>query len=275
MLDRTAQHRQVCYGFINRHCEWSEAIQKTTINLFGLLRLKPRNDRPAFTLAEVLLTLTIIGIIAAMTIPGLMNSTNKMENVVALKKAYSTLMQTTLMITADNGGDITSVLSGLTSDADHEGLANIFIQKLSIAKNCGITELKDTGCFPNLKYKFLDGITDWENVATNSTFSTILTNDSMSYAFVLWRKNCSLDRSSPVNTTSSPLYNTCGIIYVDINGPNKGSSVTGRDLFSFMLTKKGIFPFGAYPDKGGASNCSVANGSGCTNKVLSEGAMNY
>ena len=46
-----------------------------------------------FTLAEVLITLVIIGVIAAMTIPTLMNNTNQQEFRVGLKKAISALNQ--------------------------------------------------------------------------------------------------------------------------------------------------------------------------------------
>ena len=62
-----------------------------------------------FTLAEVLITLVIIGVIAAMTIPTLMNNTNKQEYVSKLKKAYSTLSQATNRIITEEGnprGDI-------------------------------------------------------------------------------------------------------------------------------------------------------------------------
>ena len=46
-----------------------------------------------FTLAEVLITLVIVGVIAAMTIPTLMNNTQKQEFVSQLTKTYSTLSQ--------------------------------------------------------------------------------------------------------------------------------------------------------------------------------------
>ena len=46
-----------------------------------------------FTLAEVLITLVIIGVIAAITIPPLMNKTNEQYTVVAVKKAYFILSQ--------------------------------------------------------------------------------------------------------------------------------------------------------------------------------------
>ena len=57
----------------------------------------------AFTLAEVLITLVIIGVIAAITVPSLINKTNNQETVSRLKKAYSTMSQATNMIIAENG----------------------------------------------------------------------------------------------------------------------------------------------------------------------------
>ena len=62
-----------------------------------------KNSKMGFTIAEVLITLVIIGVIAAMTIPTLMNNTNKQEYVSKLKKAYATLSQATNRIIADEG----------------------------------------------------------------------------------------------------------------------------------------------------------------------------
>ncbi|MDD3236639.1 MAG: type II secretion system protein [Candidatus Gastranaerophilales bacterium] len=49
--------------------------------------------KQGFTLAEVLITLVIIGVIAALTIPALLNNTNKEEYKIALKKAAAILQQ--------------------------------------------------------------------------------------------------------------------------------------------------------------------------------------
>ena len=49
--------------------------------------------KSGFTLAEVLITLVIIGVIAAMTIPTLLSNTNKQETKTALKKAMSIINQ--------------------------------------------------------------------------------------------------------------------------------------------------------------------------------------
>ncbi len=49
--------------------------------------------KQGFTLAEVLTTLMVIGVVAAMTIPTLLNSTDDQQHKVALKKAVSVLSQ--------------------------------------------------------------------------------------------------------------------------------------------------------------------------------------
>lgn len=56
-----------------------------------------------FTLAEVLLTLGIVGIVAALTIPHLVKNTNNMEFAVAYKKIYSDLQNAQMQIINDDG----------------------------------------------------------------------------------------------------------------------------------------------------------------------------
>ena len=48
-----------------------------------------RYFKPAFTLAEVLITLGIIGIVAAMTLPALLQKQERLSTGVALEKFYS------------------------------------------------------------------------------------------------------------------------------------------------------------------------------------------
>ena len=227
-----------------------------------------------FTLAEVLITLSIIGVIAAMTLPALVNRTNYAENVVALKKVYETLSQATYSLKSDYGSDMTGILSTV-ADYDSEAMANIFIPKLRINKNCGLASAKATGCFPNSTYKFLNDNNDM-NYSSTSSYSTILTNDNVSYAFAMTEADCSLDQRASV-LSQNPLKNICGRIYVDINGPYKGPAKWGRDMFQFWVTKSGIYPRGSYPDNHGMMNCSSTSdyGAGCAGRVILESAMNY
>ena len=49
--------------------------------------------KKAFTLAEVLITLGIIGIVAAMTLPTLIGKYQKKQTVTQLKKSYTEISQ--------------------------------------------------------------------------------------------------------------------------------------------------------------------------------------
>lgn len=60
----------------------------------------------AFTLAEVLITLGIIGIVAAMTLPAAINKTKNKELEVAFKKSYSLLNQVTQRVIIEDFGGV-------------------------------------------------------------------------------------------------------------------------------------------------------------------------
>ena len=57
----------------------------------------------SFTMAEVLITLGIIGIVAAMTLPALIQKYQKQETSARLKKFYTTMNQAIMMSEIDNG----------------------------------------------------------------------------------------------------------------------------------------------------------------------------
>ena len=70
------------------------------------------NIRDGFTLAEVLITLGIIGVVAAMTMPTLMNSTQGAQYKAAYKKALSALSQAvTLNVALDEWNSISQSIS--------------------------------------------------------------------------------------------------------------------------------------------------------------------
>ena len=65
------------------------------------------NVKFGFTLAEVLITLGIIGIVAALTIPGLITKCKEMQYRVTYKKVYSSLNQAMKYAQEDDGVDLT------------------------------------------------------------------------------------------------------------------------------------------------------------------------
>ncbi|MDD3236767.1 MAG: type II secretion system protein [Candidatus Gastranaerophilales bacterium] len=84
--------------------------------------------KKAFTLAEVLITLVIIGVIAALTIPALLNDTNKQEYRTATKKAYSVLSQAVAQHYALTGENMNDLFIG-KCDEDMTCIYNNFISK--------------------------------------------------------------------------------------------------------------------------------------------------
>ncbi len=69
-----------------------------------MLRQKSRNDRFGFTLAEVLITLGIIGVVAALTLPSLLAYYQDKVVVTKVKKAYSIFSQAYVKAIEANGG---------------------------------------------------------------------------------------------------------------------------------------------------------------------------
>ena len=61
------------------------------------------HKRVAFTLAEVLITLCIIGVVASLTLPSVITKYQKQQTIAQLKKAYSTLDNASRLSQVENG----------------------------------------------------------------------------------------------------------------------------------------------------------------------------
>ena len=74
--------------------------------------------RFGFTLAEVLITLGIIGVVAAMTMPTLMNQTNGAQYKAAYKKALSAISQGITLNVALDGASFADAVAGTAGKTD-------------------------------------------------------------------------------------------------------------------------------------------------------------
>ena len=91
------------------------------------------NKKSGFTLAEVLVTLMIIGVIAAMTIPSLMQSTAQQEFRAAFKKAVSMINQAVTLNYALDGRDAT--------DYSTTNFLHLMTQRLNVMSMDGTTAM--------------------------------------------------------------------------------------------------------------------------------------
>ena len=190
-----------------------------------------RSLRPAFTLAEVLITLCVIGVVAAMTIPTIINKAEKISTISGLKKSYSMLQNMKQKAEYDNGPYTIWGLAGTTGTMTTV-FNNIIAPSLNVAKFCGTTS---TGCWA---YGYnIDGTGGSATPSANCIYALLA--DGSSIAF--------LDRTGVYTATTVEMQ-----IFVDLNGL-KGPNRWGRDRFSFFLendnyTDNKIAPMGNGPD---------------------------
>lgn len=83
-------------------------VDGVSINIVNLIKVDiMKNKKLGFTLAEVLITLAIIGVVAAMTIPTLISNHNKKVVETKLLRVHSVMNQAIKMSTVDNGETVT------------------------------------------------------------------------------------------------------------------------------------------------------------------------
>ncbi len=103
------------------------------------------SPKKAFTLAEVLITLGIIGIVAAMTIPTLMTKYQERTNVINWRKNYATLANAVrAMQEAED-----PMQSYPTQDEYEYALAQKLSQYIKTGSICKSREFVSGGCSPN------------------------------------------------------------------------------------------------------------------------------
>ena len=103
-----------------------------------------------FTLAEVLITLAIIGVIATMTLPALMTNTAEQQAVAGFKKGINTLSNAIEMNQAAAGYDYASITSADTEDRDLQSMYAILANRtqLDIGKSDTGVQLSGRGKVP-------------------------------------------------------------------------------------------------------------------------------
>ena len=191
----------------------------------------------AFTLAEVLITLGIIGVVAAMTMPALVAKYRSLVAVTQLKKMYSVISQAMVMSVPD--GDYNNIP---ISDGGTPGATNFFNDymkpQFKIIKTC---YGKDDSCLGTIKDKSGKSMnlaaTDRINIITSDGYAiNVDTWNSQDYTTIRSRYGVNVNGTSPIL-----------VLYIDING-KKNPNIIGKDIFVFVLAEKGLKPAGSDAD---------------------------
>ena len=191
-----------------------------------------KHHKNAFTLAEVLITLGIIGIVAAMTMPNLVTNFQKKRAVTQLKATYSILSQAFERAKSDYG-DMTNWDTGsyYGQTSNETELFKSFTEKYFIPyvkpiKNYGITTFKNIG---------YDSVYNLNKTTDNTTLGgqkyIIALSNGAIVGFSLGGHCDEPGTDSDGNwVCTSGWYFTTIYIVVDINGMQKPNTL-GKDIF--------------------------------------------
>lgn len=173
----------------------------------------------AFTLAEILITLGIIGIVAALILPTVIANYQKKKAATQLKKSYTRLAEAIRLSELQNGDKEYWIYA-----LNGENFFNTYLSKFMTIKKVTI---KDS----NLTYYLINGNPCTENYCTKLSYIGVLA-----------------DGSSVIVSDTNYISNG-KFVAIDINGL-KGPNTCGKDYFPFAIHYKyGLIPFG-YKDFG-------------------------
>ena len=227
----------------------------------GAVHIDASNNgrRAAFTLAEVLITLGVIGVVAALTIPTLISKHQKKVYVTQFKKAYNTVTNAFKLMQAETGTDnledndfITALTVGSSSnEAEVTRLAKKYF---NIAQDVKYYSWGETPEYKILFCSYCDA-----NVTKSPVGYLLKTVDGADIYFY----------------DVSKYYVD---IFLDVNGSERGPNTTGRDLFElyFYYEDGKMFEYWSADACGGGTEHQSAASGACALRIIGEGwEMNY
>lgn len=209
----------------------------------------------AFTLAEVLIVIGIIGIVASVTLPNLSRNTSDADTVAKVKKTVATLQTAMDMAKDKYGEDVSTWIASDSSEADKATIIGTRLAEfLSVSKTCGLNT--NQGCFSSSRVTIISGTSSYTSIDSDANVYKIILNDGVSVAI---RHHSLLS------------------IYFDVDGPNKGLNKRGRDIFYLTFSDGDISLYDplSFDNASSITNCRSGNTSYCTSWIMNFGNMDY
>lgn len=240
-----------------------------------------QSARLGFTLAEVLITLGIIGIVAAITLTTFINDIQDKQLTAMWKKKYSEISNIYTLVKEEIGGDfcienksdnfsqlvkckkINQWVPPYTYTTLSPEFVNKFVSHLNIIDSCGKAEYNDTKKCENFYVRWVglcgNGVASYYGSLAVNHGSERYKNPAACSQTSL--SGMDFSKKAVLLADGTVIYfggYATGIISVDVNGFEKGPNVVGRDVFAVMVNEDWAKPLGAE----GTFNTS-ANGKTC------------
>lgn len=196
--------------------------------------------KKGFTLAEVLITLGIIGVVAALVIPQIITNIEKQKTLVVLKRAYSDLHK--YLKDYDYTYDCSGTLS--TCASEHNQFINSFSEYLETKQNFKRTT-RDKGIIGFNGTAYPNGI----NGHVYSNAKSALTLQSPNGQYIYGVGSNLNDRQYSIfwnqNVKNSDTFRAAIVIYTNPDKYKKSKARMGRDIFiTFIMQSEKIIPNG-------------------------------
>ncbi len=215
--------------------------------------------RKAFTLAEILITLGIIGIVAAMTIPALNASIREKQSKTRLKATYTILQQALKLAEAND--DAYGAWDYEHNPEFTQKTFKTLSKYLKVSQDCGTA----AGCWNQKKGKNGENaIWATENGLFDESYCFTLINGS-SICMDVWREG---NIANIAGVTRNLINNDASLVFsTDTNG-NLPPNTLGKDVFMFVLTQDGLVPSGIDNNGANCDNEQTNTNWDCTYKFL-------
>lgn len=227
------------------------------------------SKRYAFTLSELLIAIVILGVVAALTVPAVMNITMKQEFKTRLRKTYSSLAHAMNLSYGYYVFDDYRDWDYGHNNQFTEDVFEMIRPQLSVIKVCG-RKYNDNECFAPAKAK--NGkpalfFTENGFAANYAHLYTFVLNDGTSVAMDVWYDT---SIANYAGVSKKLIVESDNLIFlVDVNGVKK-PNMLGKDVHMFVLTENGLVPAGADNNSKYCEDTSVTYNYDCTAKMLKE-----
>ncbi len=206
-----------------------------------------KNNKRAYTLAEVLIVVAIIGVIAMLTVPSAIKNYRSKIYAAQIKKLHALLS------------------AAVQSSLSDEHLTKFYESKSGLANVCSATDPTDCSQGPGYFLNtYVASVNKNCKTGTNSCIASSYSTISGNAVAAFSADYCTQLKTGEAvcmeyNATDKKTH-----IYVDINS-KQAPNIAGRDLFYMTINEDGSI--GDYKGTA-AANCSTTDAAGCLNKLV-------
>lgn len=240
-----------------------------------------------FTLAEILICVAIVGIIAALVAPGLVNQMSKVSAGATLARAVEQIeagcRQIIEVANSNYEGDegtadtLGAIRVGDIPHADIENVSDDDPMALYFDRvGYPYMDMEPLDYTAAERFALRDSLKPYDNTSNASIVIdkarlTLVT--SRAYKFKKIPANVWIFSSNSTNDNNldDDEY-LAAWVYIDVNGFQKDPNTFGRDIFVFRLNNKGILiPEGKTTYKDTCADDNITDGKSCTARVVMDG----